>query len=79
MIVCNKFSKISHFITIIEKIIAEGLARLFKNNIWKLYKLPESVISDRGLQFVVELIKKLNEMLEIETKLSIAFHLQMNK
>ena len=52
---------------------------MFKNNIWKSYKLPESVISDRGLQFVVELIKKLNEMLEIETKLSIAFHLQMNK
>ena len=58
LIVCNKFSKISHFITIIEKIIAEGLARLFKNNIWKSYKLPESVISDRGLQFVANLIKK---------------------
>ena len=52
---------------------------MFKNNIWKSYKLPENVISDRGLQFVVELIKKLNEMLEIETKLLIAFHLQMNK
>jgi len=79
LVVCNKFSKILHFIAITEKIMAEGLARLFRNNMWKLYGLPESVISDRGLQFVVELIKKLNEMLKIETKLLIAFHLQMNK
>ena len=43
---------------------------------WKLYKLLESVISNRGSQFVAGLIKKLNEMLWIETKLSIAFHLQ---
>jgi len=33
----------------IEKIIAEGLARLFRNNMWKSYELPESVILDRGL------------------------------
>ena len=34
--------------------------------------------SDRGPQFTVELTKELNKMLEIETKLSILFHLQTN-
>jgi len=29
---------------------------------------------DRGPQFVVGVMKKLNRMLEIETKLSIAYH-----
>ena len=33
LVIYNKFSKISHFITITEKIIAENSARLFKNNI----------------------------------------------
>ena len=33
---------------------------------------------DRGLQFVAELTKKLNKMLGIKTKLSTAFHLQMD-
>ena len=58
--------------------MAEGLARLFRNNIWKLklYKLPESMILNRGSQFVVELMKELNEMLGIEIKLSISFHTQ---
>jgi len=44
-----------------------------------LHELPESVISDRGLQFVVGLIKELNEMLKVETKLSMAFHPQIDK
>jgi len=36
--------------------------------------LLESVILDRKLQFVVELMKELKKMLEIEMRLSIAFH-----
>ena len=38
--------------------------------------LPESVVSDRGPQFVVELTKELNWMLEIKIKLSTAFYPQ---
>ena len=38
--------------------------------------MPESVVSDRGPQFAAELTKELNRMLGIETRLSIAFHLQ---
>ena len=54
--------------------MVEGLVRLFRDNIWKLYKLLESVISNREPQFVAELIKELNEILEIEMKLLTAFH-----
>ena len=37
------------------------------------------MISDRGPQFAAELTKELNKMLEIETKLSMAYHLQMDR
>ena len=76
LVICDRFSKMSHFIAMIEKIMAEGLVRLFRDNIQKLHKLPKSVISDRGPQFVVGLMKELNKILGIEIKLSIAFHLQ---
>jgi len=33
LVVCDRFSKILHFIVITEKIIAEGLAKLFRDNI----------------------------------------------
>ena len=48
LVVCDWFSKISHFVATIEKTTAEGLAKLFRNNMWKLHRLPESVISDKG-------------------------------
>ena len=48
LVVCDRFLKMSHFVATTEKTMAEGLARLFRDNIWKLHGLPESVISDRG-------------------------------
>ena len=63
----------------IEKIIAERLVKLFRDNMWKLHGLSESVISDRGPQFVVGLMKNLNKMLGIKTKLFMAFYPQIDK
>jgi len=46
----------THFMATTEGTSAEGLARLFRNNMWKLHGLSESVISDRGPQFAAELL-----------------------
>ena len=43
---------------------------------WKLHGLPKSMVLDRGPQFVAELIKELNRILGIETRLSTVFHSQ---
>jgi len=75
LVVYDRLSKIAHFIAITEGTWVEELARLFRNNMWKLYRLPETMISNRGPQFVVELIRELNKMLGIEIRLLIAFHL----
>jgi len=78
LVVCNCFSKMAHFIATTEKTLVEGLAKLFWNHIWKLHGLPESIISDRGVQFVAGMIKELNNLLGIQTKLSTAYHPQMD-
>ena len=74
LVICNRLSKMTHFVAIIEGILAEGLVRLFRDNVWKLYRLLESIVSDRRLQFAAEITKELNSMLGIETKLLILFH-----
>jgi len=79
LVVYNCFSKMAHFIATMEKTSAEELARLFRDHVWKLYSLPESIILIREMQFVVEIMKKLNKLLEIQTKLSIAYYPQMNR
>jgi len=76
LVVCDRLSKMTYFVATTEGTSAEGLARLFRDNMWKLHRLLESIISDRGPQFAVEMTKELNSMLEIETKLSTAFHPQ---
>ena len=48
LVVCDRFSNMSHFMATTKKTTAEGLARLFRDNVWKLHRLPESVILDRG-------------------------------
>jgi len=68
-----------HFIPTTEKTTAGGLARLFRDNVWKLHGLPESIISDRGLQFAAGVMKELNTMLGINSKLSTVFHPQTNR
>ena len=76
LVVCDRLSKITYFVATTEGTLAEGLARLFRDNIWKLYRLPESVVLDRRLQFAAKLTKELNKMLGIKTKLLTAFHPQ---
>ena len=41
-----------------------------------MHRLPESIISDKGVQFAVGMIKELNNLLGIQTKLSMAYHPQ---
>jgi len=41
-----------------------------------LHKLPESIILDKGVQFAVGMMRELNNLLGIQTKLSIAYHSQ---
>ena len=79
LVVCDRLSKITHFVATTEGTSAEGLARLFWDNIWRLHRLPESMVSDRGPQFAAELTKELNRMLGIKTKLSTAFHSQTDR
>ena len=79
LVVCNHFSKIAHFIATTEKILAEGLAKLFQDHIWKLHRLLESIISDRGVQFAVGMMKELNNLLGIQTKLSTAYYSQTDR
>ena len=76
LVVCDWLSKITHFVATTEGMSAKGLARLFWDNVWKLHGLLESVVLDRGLQFVAELTRELNRMLGIKMKLSTVFHPQ---
>ena len=51
LVVDNRLSKIVHFVATIEGIFVEELAKLFRDNMWKLYRLLGSIVLDREPQF----------------------------
>ena len=38
LVVCDRLSKMTHFVATTKRMLAEGLARLFRDNIWKLHR-----------------------------------------
>ena len=79
LVVVDQLTKMVYFIPTTGRMSAEGLVRLFRDNVQKLHSLPESIILDRELQFVAGLMKELNRILGIESKISTAFYPQTDE
>ena len=79
LVVVDRLIKIAHFIPTTEKTTAEELVKLFRDNVWKLHGLPESIISNKGPQFAAGVMKELNVMLGIDSKLSMVFYPQTDR
>src|SRR5882724_3049348 len=78
MVVVDRLSKHAHAILTTSDVTASGIARLFRDHVWKLYGLPEEVISDQGTQFVSNFTCSLSQLLKIRIAASTAYHLQTN-
>jgi hypothetical protein len=76
VVVC-RFTKMKHFIPTISLIAAE-LADAFVARIYAFYKAPDTIIFDRGTQFISEFWKKLFARFSIILKHSLAYYPKIN-
>src|SRR5882672_6769887 len=76
MVVVDRLSKRTHVIPTMSDVTAAGVAKLFRDHVWKLHGLPEEVISDRGTQFVSNFTRSLSQLLGIRVEASMAYHPQ---
>ena len=76
MTVVDSVSKRAHFIPTHTTVTAEGAARLFLYQIWKLHSLLKCIISDHGPQFIARFTKELYRLLGIKLVSSTAWHPQ---
>ncbi|KAJ5396746.1 Retrovirus polyprotein [Penicillium cosmopolitanum] len=58
---------------------AKGTSRLFVGHVYRWVGLPESIVSDRGGQFVSEFWKEFCRILGIDRRLSTAYHPQTDE
>jgi hypothetical protein len=59
MVTVDTLGKRTHFLLMHTMITAVGAAQLCLHHVWKLHGLPDNMVSDRGLQFIVEFMHEL--------------------
>ena len=54
----------------------EGIAKIYRDDIWKLHGIPRKILSDRGLQFTSKFIEEFTKALGTTRQLLMAYHPQ---
>ena len=72
----DRFSKQIHAVPTTTKLTAEGMAKIYRDHVFRLHGLPKKIIHDRGSQFDAKMMKELYKLLHIEGNPSTAYHPQ---
>lgn len=76
LVVIDRLSKQAISVPCHKTVTAEQLAQLYITHVYRYYGAPESVVSDRGPQFVSRFWGEFCRILGVKLKLSTAFHPQ---
>src|SRR3979490_302888 len=76
MVVVDRLSKRIRLAPTNGEVTSEGIARIFRDTVWRDFGLPEVVISDRGSQFISKFTRDLYRLLGIKMNPSTAYHPQ---
>jgi len=74
VVIVDQFSKMIQLKATIMNVSSEEIANIYKDNIWKLHRVPRKVLSNRGPQFVSRVIEKLMKVLETKRMLLIVYY-----
>jgi hypothetical protein len=72
LVIINRLGKRLFSLLTHKTCIAANLAELYYTFLWRIFGIPETIISDRGPQFVAEFSKKLAKLTEITLQKSTA-------
>ena len=55
---------------------SEEIAKIYRDDIWKLHGIPRKILSDRGPQFTSQFMEEFTKALETKRQLLTAYHPQ---
>ena len=76
VVIVDRFTKMIRLKATMTNISSEGIAKIYRDDIWKLHRIPRKVLSDRGPQFASKFMEELTKALEIKRQLLTAYHPQ---
>lgn len=78
MVVVDRFSKYGYFLSLSHSYTSVGITRLFMDNIFKLLRMPQTIVSDRDPIFMSQYWKEIFWISGTEVLMSSAYHPQTN-
>jgi transposase InsO family protein len=75
-VIVDRLTKAAHFIPVHTLYGRDKLAKLYIDNILKLHRVPNSIVSDRGAQFVSKFWRSLHQALKTHLDYNSAYHPQ---
>ena len=78
VIIVDQFIKMIRLKTTTTVILSEEIAKIYKNNIWKIHRIPKKILSNRGPQFVLWYMEDLSKISKTKRTLSTVYYFQTN-
>ena len=63
----------------ITNISSEGIAKVYRDEIWKIHGVPKTILSDRGSQFASKFMEDFTKVLGTKRRLSMMYHPQTDR
>ena len=76
LVIVDQFMKIIRLKTTTTSISLEGIAKIYRDEIWKIHGVPRTITSDQGPQFASRFMEEFTKVLGTKRKLSTAYHPQ---
>jgi len=76
VVIVDRFTKMIRLKMTTINISSEGIAKIYRDKIWKIHGVPRTILSDRGPQFASKFMEDFTRVLGTKRKLSTAYHLQ---
>jgi len=76
VVIMDQFIKMIRLKTTTTNISLEGIAKIYRDEIWKLHGVPRKIFSDKRLQFASKFMKEFTKVLGTKRQLSMAYHPQ---
>ncbi|SJL04219.1 uncharacterized protein ARMOST_07580 [Armillaria ostoyae] len=78
LVIVDRFSKVIIPVACKTTLSSEGWAKILRDEVYAKYGMPQTIISDRGPQFVSKFLTDLYKILDIKGNASTVFHPQMD-
>jgi len=74
VVIVDRFTKMIRLKATTMNISLEGIAKIYRDDIWKLHGIPKKILSNRGPQFASKFMEEFTKALGTKRQLSIVYH-----